>query len=137
MLCALALIGWLVVGRTPVLGAVFCLTFARAYTTPLTNPTPIAETLGNVTGASKKMRPESAIGSLFNAPTMEYVVDEVTRTHHADVYEMNTDDRPDMTMAIITLLRVSGGKFCLIFFEDQSSMVRVAMIRIGIDSRLL
>jgi hypothetical protein len=45
----------------------------------------MAETLGNVTGASKKMRPDSAIGNLFRAPTMEYVVEDVTRTHHADV----------------------------------------------------
>lgn len=52
---------------------------------PLTKPTKMAETLPNVTGASKKTRPETAIGSLFKAPTIEYVVEEVTRTHQAEV----------------------------------------------------
>ena len=86
-LCMLALIGpGLLVGSPPpILACADCLTFASAYTIPLTNPTPIAETDGIVTGASKKMRPLSAIGNLLSAPTMEYVVDEVTRTHQAEV----------------------------------------------------
>lgn len=45
----------------------------------------IAETEAKVTGASKKTRPERAIGSLLRAPTIEYVVEEVTRTHQAEV----------------------------------------------------
>ena len=45
----------------------------------------MAETLGIVIGASKKMRPLRAMGNLLRAPTMEYVVDEVTRTHQAEV----------------------------------------------------
>ena len=56
-----------------------------AYTMPLIEPITIAETLGTVTGASKKTRPLTAMGILFKAPTIEYVVDEVTRTHQADV----------------------------------------------------
>lgn len=35
-------------------------------------------------GASKKIKPDKAIGSLFKAPTIEYVVDEVTRTHQPE-----------------------------------------------------
>ena len=69
----------------PVFGLDDCFTLANAYTIPLTKPTPIADTLGRVTGASKKISPLKAIGNLLRAPTMEYVVDEVTRTHHAEV----------------------------------------------------
>ena len=67
----LALIGGFVVGSTPVFGFEFCLTLAKAYTIPLTKPTAIAETLGTVTGASKNIRPLTAIGSLLSAPTIE------------------------------------------------------------------
>lgn len=35
-------------------------------------------------GASKKIKPERAIGNLFKAPTIEYVVEEVTRTHQPE-----------------------------------------------------
>ena len=80
ILCALAL----VVGNGPLLlSRSFCHTLATVYTTPLTNPTNSALTLPTVTGASKKMSPLMAMGSLFSAPTMLYVVDEVTRTHQA------------------------------------------------------
>lgn len=72
---------------------------------PLTKPTKIADTLPKVTGASKNTRPLTAIGSLLRAPTMEYVVDEVTRTAHAEVYEMKTEERPEMIMTVITVLR--------------------------------
>lgn len=51
---------------------------------PLTKPRMMAVTLPNVTGAAKKMRPETAIGSLLRAPTIEYVVEEVTRMHQAE-----------------------------------------------------
>ena len=44
----------------------------------------IADTLPKVTGALKKTRPLIAIGSLFKAPTIEYVVEDVTRMHHAE-----------------------------------------------------
>lgn len=55
----------------------------------------IAETDPNVTGAAKKTKPLTAIGSLFNAPTIEYVVDEVTRIHQAEQYEMKMVARPE------------------------------------------
>ena len=84
MLWLLALIVPLVVGRT-VLGFDESLIFERVYTIPLTKPTKIAETLGIVTGALKKIKPETAMGNLFRAPTMEYVVDDVTRTHQAEL----------------------------------------------------
>lgn len=35
-------------------------------------------------GASKKTKPARAIGNLFNAPTIEYVVEEVTLTHQPE-----------------------------------------------------
>ena len=97
----------------------------------------MAETLGNVTGASKKTRPEMAIGSLFKAPTMEYVVEVVTRTHQAEVYEIKADDKPERTMAKKMLLRWSGGKLRVIFSDDQSSTRKVKIIKTGIDRRLL
>ena len=68
----LALIGpGFVIGSDPSLACVCCFTLARAYTIPLTKPTAIADTLGSVTGASKKTRPLTAMGSLLRAPTME------------------------------------------------------------------
>ena len=70
MLWLLALTG-LEVGKIPTFGLAFCLIFATAYTIPLTNPTRMADTLGKVTGASKKTNPEMAIGSLLRAPTIE------------------------------------------------------------------
>lgn len=86
MLWLLALIGaGCEVGRTLVFAFFPSCILATAYTMPLTKPTKIAETLGMVKGASKKMRPDTAIGSLLRAPTIEYVVEDVTRTHHAEV----------------------------------------------------
>lgn len=35
-------------------------------------------------GASKKIKPDKAIGNLFKAPTMEYVVEEVTLIHQPE-----------------------------------------------------
>ena len=135
----LALIGaGLVVGSPPpILAFADCLTFASAYTIPLMNPTPMAETDGIVTGASKKIRPLSAMGNLLRAPTIEYVVDEVTRTHQAEVYEIKTEERPENTMAAIMLLRDSIGKFFITFSEDQFSMKTEASKRIGIERTLL
>lgn len=129
--------GGFVVGRPPVFGFDCCFTLATAYTMPLIKPTAIAETLGTVTGASKKIRPLSAIGSLLSAPTMEYVVEEVTRTHQAEVYDMNTDERPEKIMAKTRLFRRSGGKLMLMFSEDQFSKNTEQTKRIGIESTLL
>jgi hypothetical protein len=97
----------------------------------------MAETLGMVTGASKKIKPETAIGSLLRAPTIEYVVEDVTRTHHADVYEMKTDDAPVKIMALMMAFRESIGKFFVIFAADQSSITREHTKRIGMVSKLL
>jgi hypothetical protein len=72
-------------GKLPVALDALCFTLAHAYTSPETNPTAIALTDPKVQGASKKIRPLMAIGSLLIAPTMLYVVELVTRTHHADV----------------------------------------------------
>jgi hypothetical protein len=55
----------------------------------------MAETLPKVTGAEKKTRPLIAIGSLFRAPTIEYVVEEVTRIHQAEQYEIKIAARPE------------------------------------------
>lgn len=90
-----------------------------------------------VTGVSKNTSPLSAIGSLFSAPTMLYVVELVTRTHHALVYEMNTDERPEKIMAIMRLLRRSSGKFAEMLTDDQSSRKREQSRRIGMERRLL
>ncbi len=62
-----------------------CQIFATVYTSPLMKPTAIAPTLPTVTGASKNTSPEMASGSLLSAPTMEYVVEDVIRTHQAEV----------------------------------------------------
>lgn len=104
---------------------------------PLTKPTKIAEQLPKVTGASKKTRPLIAMGSLFRAPTIEYVVDEVTRTHQAEVYDINTEERPEMTIAVMSGLRVSAGKFLAMLVEDQSSTNIEATSRMGMVRRLL
>ena len=138
-LCILALIGceFVVGSPPPIFACVDCLTFASAYTMPETNPTPIAETPGIVTGASKKMRPLRAMGSLFRAPTIEYVVEEVTRTHQADVYEMKTEERPEKIMARMIFWRRSVGKFFSIFSEDQFSTKMEATSRIGMERTLL
>ena len=97
----------------------------------------MADTLPNVTGASKKMRPLRAMGSLLRAPTIEYVVEEVTRTHQADVYEMKTDERPEKTMAMSMPLRWAGGKFRVMFSADQFSSRREQATRMGMERRLL
>jgi hypothetical protein len=62
---------------------------------PLTNPMMIADTLPKVTGALKKTKPLTAIGSLLRAPTIEYVVEEVTRMHQAEQYDMKMVARPE------------------------------------------
>ena len=83
LLAELALIMGIAVGKT-LADFSFGRTFDQAKTMPLTKPMKIAETLPKVTGALKKMRPLTAIGSLLRAPTIEYVVDDVMRMHHAE-----------------------------------------------------
>ena len=125
------------VGSTPVFGFELSLSFDTAYTIPLTKPIKIAETLGKVTGASKKISPDTAIGSLFSAPTIEYVVDEVALTHQAEVYEMKMEAMPVKIIApTIAFLDVSG-KFLIMFSADQFSKPTEATKNSGIVSRLL
>lgn len=97
----------------------------------------MADTLGMVTGVSKKMRPDTAIGSLLRAPTMEYVVDEVARTHHAEVYDMKIDAAPVKIMAAKMLFRDPGGKAFARLAADQSSARKDATRRTGIVRTLL
>lgn len=59
----------------------------------------MAVTLANVAGSPKNRIPDAAIGSLFSAPTIEYVVDDVVRTHHADAYDMANAETPEKIMA--------------------------------------
>lgn len=65
------------------------------------------------------------------------MVEEVARTHHADVYEMKMEDRPVKTMAEMIPFLDSGGKFLDKFNPDQSSATKEAIRRTGIVSRLL
>lgn len=90
-----------------------------------------------VTGLPKNNRPLIANGSLFRAPTIEYVVEPVTRTHQADVYEMKTEDNPEMIIALITHVRLSAGKFKATLAADQSSNSSENTRRMGILKRLL
>lgn len=68
---------------------------------------------------------------------MLYVVELVTRTHHALVYEMNTDERPEKSMASMRLVRRSSGKFEEMLADDQSSRKREHRRRTGMERRLL
>lgn len=68
---------------------------------------------------------------------MEYVVEDVTRTAQAEVYEIKTVDRPEMIMTLRTVLRCSGGKFFWMLTEDQSSMRMDATSKMGMVRRLL
>lgn len=65
------------------------------------------------------------------------MVDEVTRTHQADVYEMHTVDRPEMARAASMAWRVAVGKLRSMLADDQSSRSREHAIKIGMLSRLL
>ena len=100
-------------------------------------PMKMAVMLPNVFGASKKTSPETAIGSLFRAPTIEYVVEDVARTHHAEVYEMKIDASPVKIIAMTMAFRESSGKFLAMLAADQSSTNNDAARRIGIVRRLL
>ena len=61
----------------------------------------------------------------------------MTRTHHAEVYEMNTEERPEKIMAAMIWLRRSVGKFFSMFSDDQFSTKMEATRRIGIERTLL
>lgn len=64
---------FLVIGIIPAWAAdsaFFWLLLATAYTKPAKKPTLTAETDPRVTASPKKIMPEAATGSLFNAPTM-------------------------------------------------------------------
>lgn len=52
------------------LSALAWLFLAMAYTSPAINPMVTAETEEKFTGSPKKIMPDAATGSLFNAPTM-------------------------------------------------------------------
>jgi len=110
VLCELALMTGLWVGKA-FLFTCDCRTLAHEYTRPLMKPIMIADTLPKVTGALKKMRPLIAIGSLFKAPTIEYVVEDVTRMHQAEQYEMKIVPTPEYTIPMRRLFRDSTGKF--------------------------
>lgn len=97
----------------------------------------MAETLPTVIGAEKKISPLTAIGSLFKAPTIEYVVDDVTLMHQAEQYEMNIPANPEYNMPTRMPLRDSGGKFLAKLAADQSSTRMEQTTRTGTVSRLL
>lgn len=62
-------------------------------------PIKIADTFPNVAGSPKKTIPEMAIGSLLSEPTMEYVVDDVVRTHQAEAYDIPNAEAPEKIIA--------------------------------------
>ena len=64
-------------------------------------------------------------------------MEEVTRIHQADVYEMQTVERPEKSIAMMILFRYSRGKFLAMFVEDQSSKNREAINKMGMVRRLL
>jgi formate-dependent nitrite reductase membrane component NrfD len=65
------------------------------------------------------------------------VVEDVTRRHQAEVYEMKTVERPEIIIAVITLFLLSRGKFFETFSDDQSSRRREQTKRTGIVNKLL
>lgn len=54
-----------------------------------------------------------AIGSLLSDPTMEYVVDEVVRTHQAEAYDMPNADAPEKIIAQMRAWRCSSGLYII------------------------
>lgn len=64
-------------------------------------------------------------------------MDEVTRTHQADVYEMKTEERPEKTMAMMIELRSAAGKLRARFALDQFSRKSEQTRRTGMERRLL
>jgi hypothetical protein len=64
-------------------------------------------------------------------------VDDVTRTHQAEVYEIQTVESPEKIIIMMRRLRYSTGKFLAMFTDDQSSRNREETSRIGIVRRLL
>jgi hypothetical protein len=97
----------------------------------------IADTLPNVTGAEKKTRPLTARGSLLRAPTMEYVVEDVTRMHQAEQYEMKIVASPEYMKPIMRLFLDSIGKLRERFSRVQFSNINEQAKRTGIVKMLL
>ena len=95
-------------------------------------PTPMALVLPSVAGSWKKTMPLSASGSLLSAPTIEYVVDDVARMHHAVVYEMKTAHAPEKMMAAKSECRVSGG-----LWECKLGGRRIASVRSQVAREIL
>ena len=136
ILCELALVGRIPLCWLP-LSACLCQTFATAKTIPLTKPTDIALTLASVTGTSKNTRPETAMGSLLSAPTIEYVVLLVTRTQLAEAYDMRMDERPVKIIAETMYVLEPSGKLSARLAADQFSRNREHTNSVGRESRLL
>lgn len=62
-------------------------------------PIKMADTLLKVATSPKNTIPEMAMGSLLSEPTMEYVVEDVVRTHQAEAYDMPNAETPEKIMA--------------------------------------
>lgn len=50
-----------------------------------------------------------AIGSLLSEPTMEYVVDDVVRTHQAEAYDIPNAEAPEKIIAQIRAWHCPSG----------------------------
>jgi len=50
---------------------------------------------------------------------------------------MKTEERPEISIAIMTALRFAAGKLCSMLVLDQDSIVMEQMRRMGIERRLL
>lgn len=74
-------------------------------------PIRIADTLLKVATSPKNTIPEMAIGSLLSEPTIEYVVEDVVRTHQAEAYDMPNAETPEKIMAQTRAWRCSGGLY--------------------------
>lgn len=75
------------------------------------SPKKIPDTFPVVAGSPKNRIPLAATGNLFKAPTIEYVVEDVQRTHHALPYEIKKDEIPERTIATIKDERTSGALY--------------------------
>lgn len=64
-------------------------------------------------------------------------MEDVTRTHHAELYEMKTVLRPERSMTARTWRSWPGGKLAAMLAEDQFSRKRELTRRTGMVRRLL
>lgn len=64
-------------------------------------------------------------------------MEEVTRTHQAELYEMKTELRPERTMTAKTFCSEPGGKLTAMLAEDQFSRKTEQTRRTGMERRLL